>query len=562
MKKKISVNFLVLFILLFLVFSTISYSQFGLDKLKKTGEQVKGTEKAQECEALEKLKTRFKLLKDMLDNKDYSESFWKMHMGYAKDYIQEIKKDCPKVDIKPLEDELAGYEKRYVEEKSASEKSAQSKDDASKVVRESGEKARTIMYNILDAYYVGKFCKKEPAEEFFKFCKDLDYSNRKSKIKEIVSSYPEFTQEGNENKSNYDDFMTKLPQKLEEMITNTFTNDINKAIEDAYSKKAAGKSQMGQALESAEAGLITTNALLLVFPNNTSLQDLQKEAQTAVDKISSELGAAIYTSNFHKENAGKIVFSKSPVEIKKENPGAMLNKFVAGDFIYGMMYLKGTFKELTQGGYKVSMKIFVDGNEKVSRDFEIPREKWEWTYLSTEIVADPKISQTKGTIQYAKALSELSPRKHKIKVQFVGEYGDRNILSEGEFELDCSEGLDKLVKIAKDLENKELSQVFMSKPEMKNAQLEKEMLAALSDWKEKPLRVVILDNDWTAHRNAISGAIENRTIQTEVAFKTPEGDCKIFWLSFKQDYDGKKYGKTKQWGVGDNKIIPCENVNK
>jgi hypothetical protein len=46
----------------------------------------------------------------------------------------------------------------------------------------------------------------------------------------------------------------------------------------------------------------------------------------------------------------------------------------------------------------------------------------------------------------------------------------------------------------------------------------------------------------------------------KVAVKTPEGTYKLFSLTFKQDYDGKNYGKTELYAVGDSLVILFENI--
>jgi hypothetical protein len=42
--------------------------------------------------------------------------------------------------------------------------------------------------------------------------------------------------------------------------------------------------------------------------------------------------------------------------------------------------------------------------------------------------------------------------------------------------------------------------------------------------------------------------------------KKPDGGCRMFVISFRQQYQGKKYGKAQQHGVGDSADIPCDNV--
>jgi hypothetical protein len=432
--------------------------------------------------------------------------------------------------------------------------------DEGKYIQESNGNLSSLS-NMIDYYRQGKFNDKSYAEEFYKYCTESDYQNRKKKIEEIVAKNPAYTESSNEYGSYYNYFMTAFPKKMQEFLDNSLIKDINNSIEEAYAMLAGGKTKLTKATELAECAVLVTNGLNMVFPDNTTLQDLNKEAKSALDKMAGSL-ASIYTSPFHKQNAGKTIFSKSPIEIKKENPTAIINKFIAGDFIYGMFYLKGTFKELTQSEYKLTTLIEVDGNEKANHEFSLSEQNGEMTYLNTEIVPDPATSLTRGCAKFSMGLANLSPRKHKVKVILRHQTGESGILSEGEFELDCSQGQEKLQKIASDLAQKQLDKVRMPESAMKNPSLEKEIKAVLSDWEEKPLRVVITGSEWTINRNSVTGIIEFRSIWTAVAVKSPDGKCKIFYLSFRQDYNGKSYGKTRRWGVGDSEEISCDNVNK
>ena len=51
----------------------------------------------------------------------------------------------------------------------------------------------------------------------------------------------------------------------------------------------------------------------------------------------------VYTSAFHKEHAGEIVFSNAPITATQENAANMKSAFTANEKIYGMMYFPGTF---------------------------------------------------------------------------------------------------------------------------------------------------------------------------------------------------------------------------
>jgi hypothetical protein len=134
-------------------------------------------------------------------------------------------------------------------------------------------------------------------------------------------------------------------------------------------------------------------------------------------------------------------------------------------------------------------------------------------------------------------------------------------MAEGEFELDCTQGLEKVAEIAKKLEQKGDQAVTMPAPAKSDPALEKAMMSAITSagWKETPVKAVITEQDWTINRNAL-GVILFRSIGAAVAVKTPEDTYKLFTLTFKQDYDGKNYGKTELYSVGDSKVITYENI--
>jgi hypothetical protein len=121
--------------------------------------------------------------------------------------------------------------------------------------------------------------------------------------------------------------------------------------------------------------------------------------------------------------------------------------------------------------------------------------------------------------------------------------------------------LDKVAEIAKALELKSQQGVTMPSPAKTDPDLEKAMLAAVTEagWKETPVKAVITDSDWEINRNEL-GIILFRSIGAKVAVKTPEETYKLFSLTFKQDYDGKNYGKTELYAVGDSQVIPFENI--
>ncbi len=184
-----------------------------------------------------------------------------------------------------------------------------------------------------------------------------------------------------------------------------------------------------------------------------------------------------------------------------------------------------------------------------------------------EIIPDPVTNKHSGPAKFTKVLSQTSPRKHEIKVVLRANTGSfLQDLAEGQFSLDCSSGQDKLKEYATLYRNKNLAEYTMPKPKMKDKALVNSMIEALKNegWeKGKKLQRVVITNDaWEIFRHAATGVILYRKIPAAAAFKTDDGECKYWNLSFKQGYNGTSYGKTVVGGVGSIVELSCDNVSK
>ncbi len=345
---------------------------------------------------------------------------------------------------------------------------------------------------------------------------------------------------------------------------------INALIESAYENKTKNAQE---AIKYATQSKELSDAALLILPNDAGVKSLHKDATTTYEKVVGAVLAKVYTSDFHKNNAGKIVFFSKKPTIKAENSSTVKNNYKAGEYIYAMAYLKGSFKELTKAtnNINVTTAIFVDGNEKSSHEF---RMNWAYlkegaTYLFMEIVPDPATNKHSGPAKFAKALANVSPRNHTIKVTLSGlQVGASFVtdLAEGEFKLDCSTGQDKLSAFAVKYREKSLSGVYMPKAKMTNTTLANSMKKALQNegWEKgkKIQRVVITGSGWKITKHAVTGRILYRSIAAAAAFKTDAGECKYWNLTFKQVYNGSSYGQTVQGGVGSIVEMSCKNVFK
>ena len=350
----------------------------------------------------------------------------------------------------------------------------------------------------------------------------------------------------------------------------TLENVINGLIEGAYENKTKNTQD---AIKYAEQAKQLSDAALLLLPNDSSVRALSKEATSTLEKIGGVIFAKIYTSELHKENAGKIVFFTKKPNIKAENRSTIKTTYRAGDFIYAMAYLKGSFKDLTKStnGINVTVSLFVDGSKKTNHTFGMDYASLQkgMTYSFIEIIPDPTTNTHSGPFKYAHKLAAISPRNHTIKFSLDAIQPGTSAmihLADGEFKLDCSTGQDKLASYAVTYREKSLSKIYMPKAKMNNSSLANSMKLALQNegWEndKKVQRIVITGSSWKIHKHPVNGKILYRSIPAVAAFKTNEGLCKYWNLTFKQTYQGSGYGNIFVGGVGSIVDLACNNVFK
>ncbi len=350
----------------------------------------------------------------------------------------------------------------------------------------------------------------------------------------------------------------------------TLESVINGLIEGAYENKTINAQD---AIKYAEQAKQLSDAALLLLPNDSSIKALNKQATSTLEKIGGAIFAKVYTSDLHKDHAGKIVFFTKKPSIKAENRSTIKTTYKAGDFIYAMAYLKGSFKDLTKStnGINVTVSLFVDGSKKTNHTFGMDYASLQkgMTYSFMEIIPDPATNKHSGPAKYAQKLATISPRNHTIKFSLDAMQPGTSAmihLADGEFKLDCSTGQDKLAAYAVTYREKSLSNVYMPKAKMNNSGLTNSMKSALQNegWEndKKEQRVVITGSSWKIHKHPVNGKILYRSIPAAAAFKTNEGYCKYWNLTFKQGYNGSTYGKTVVGGVGSIVELSCKNIFK
>ncbi len=477
-------------------------------------------------------------------------------------HLKNVKATDPNFDVSDVQKRLEGYQSYYDTNLDTVNDTNLAKADFQKTVTSKSWKLTNLLDERLGS----------GAAWVYSYFNTSNYLNEATEI-----DYPsllKITTEGdNKFKGHNMDYKVQTVKefggKYLTYYNETLQNVINGLIEGAYDNKAGNKQAAAKYIEQAKQ---LSEATLLILPKENRIINLNKEVMSAYNSITSSVYAQVFTSDFHKDNLGKVVFfTKKPI-IKSENSSSININFKAGDFIYAMAYLPGSFKDLTEArnAIKVTTTIYVDGTKKTAHEFGM---SWALlqenkTYLFMEIIPNPATNKQSGPAKFAKSLATISPRNHEIKVSLTGlGIGLSNSVSfaEGTFNIDCSTGQDQLANYALKYKEKTLAGVYMPSAKMNNSGLIQSMKQALINegWEnnKKVQRVVITGSDWKIYKHSLTGKTLYRTIPAAVAFKTSGGECKYWNLTFKQVYSGTGYGKTVVGGVGSIVELSCKNIN-
>jgi hypothetical protein len=531
---------------------------------KSTGQKPKGIARTY----FKSLEKQMQKLDELSQNANWNDPSFQNDFSQ---WLHGMNRDLKNVQSTDPDFDTSEYTAKYADYKSLLDKKSAELEAESKPREDFIIYVKTSYYELKKLFEIGN------VTNYYDKAMAIDYANVLKKVNEGVERFPDREAASRRAERHSGDLNVSKESvkeirgfgtKYETFYNETIHNLINEMIENAYSMK---DSNANEAVKYAEEAKMLSDAALSLLPGNSKVADLNKDADATLNNVGGEIFAKIYTSDFHKKNAGKIVFFSSTPKIKSEDESTVKEAYKAGDFVYAMVYLKGSLKDLTKARNKIKIQIgiHVDGNEKASHGFVMDWEtvKKNKSYLFMEIIPDPATNEHSGPIKYVKALSQISPRKHEIKVVLKAITGSYlQSLAEGQFSLDCSSGQDKLKEYAAQYSNKSLANYTMPKPKMKDKALVESMISALKNegWEKgkKVQRVVITRDAWEIFRHAITGVILYRKIPAAAAFKTDDGECKYWNLSFKQGYDGKSYGKTVVGGVGSIVKLSCDNILK
>jgi hypothetical protein len=282
-----------------------------------------------------------------------------------------------------------------------------------------------------------------------------------------------------------------------------------------------------------------------------------------------------FTHDFHKQNAGKIVFSKSEIAKSTTSDAAFGNKFSSTEDLYARVYLS---RSMTNEAYSIgayptlsfTYRITVDGQTfpsfaadeiQVPGDGEVYK-KWTTFQLAlTPKASDvPEYPSSEMNNFFTKMYS-LPEGNHKVKIELVfdipedtqgNQYGENKMLYTTKF------GPERIVASGEfDFNITQAGKTAMGKklcpnlPYLNNhvklVPTAFEMVNGSKRENEKVVKVVVLGSDWTYAKNGY-GIIVSRSLKgMAIILNTKTKLCEEVPLTFHEENissGGSKYGKT------------------
>lgn len=310
---------------------------------------------------------------------------------------------------------------------------------------------------------------------------------------------------------------------------------------------------------------------------------------------SSTIDEKAKTSDFHRADVGKILFSKTPIVIGKENPAQFTTQFTANDKIYAVAYLGKSLKQLTgkskdaSGVYMYTVDNEPNSNQSGVISFTHNDADLNQSWYSIEIMPDPdKALHGLDAMEWYNAFTRLEPTKHTLKIDFTSEKGNSGdyaaAFASGEITIDLTgmnlevmrANAESASEKAKDnwARNNTTLPDWLSKPSKKFAdpELNTANLQAIFQrrWAaegRQVLKIITAENppheEWVLYKNDLGLPKEKVTGgKVGILFKAKDGWCYFIEnVYFRRDYTGGgTFGKVIYHAEGESTKIDCDRV--
>lgn len=380
--------------------------------------------------------------------------------------------------------------------------------------------------------------------EDLKDCSDL-FKDIKNSKKIVVDKSSQL----NLVKTYYEDNLKKIdsPDFLE-YVLNNIDQEKNSYNKDLYLTKFL------------KANKYLVNNIYFDNPNLIKIIKYIEKINAKDNRLKNEAISKTAISNFHKENANKIYFTKNlNLNPAKASSSDFTTNFTIGDDIKAIIYLGNTFDN--QFGKNEGLVIYMN-NTRIGHYLE-PSERKK-SYVEINIVADAKHYRLTNAetypseFDYMRFIQELPERDKKVT------FKANNIETAFTINGDDEQGRRRVSSKLASFKDKFVSQTPLPKAGMRNSNYEKQLVNTFNamGWEENFVKCIIMSNDFGTLRNQL-GVVLGRTLKVAMVSKKPDGGCMYQEFTVVQDKIGSNsYSKTfRRESTGSQRDISCNKVN-
>ena len=461
---------------------------------------------------------------------------------------------------------ISGYEKEIAVYRQNANKESQSVADSKSVAEAEGNYFKNLHQKIIGIYSTG--INIEPGVtgkvylERVKAINLAEYNQKKATVTGVEAK--KFVERIDQMLADYDDYL-KRSDRLRWNVTELML-------------KSRSKQNQQEKMNLLETAKYECEAVLLISPANAAFKQKLEEVNKLLGSANAE-ASINFTSDFHKEHVGQIVWSSKPLIIGKEKEMAaqIKTEFKSGESVFGVVYLGNKVNQLMNGNQRLRVIIKVDGGTAIwGGDMSyliVPLAVQDKSYFQFALLPDedwfaknyaPYVADENWTYSYLMdELVRAGDISHNItcELDFPSTI-QGNIKSS--FTLDLSNSITQIKTLSTKLHEQLMASRSLPKAGMNNAALEQQMLTAANKlgWKNIFLKAVITSSSWSISKNELTGAILYRYVSAVCTTKEYDGKCYYQEFTFRQDYTGGgNYSNTIKYNsYGSKREIGCDKI--
>ncbi len=480
-------------------------------------------------------------------------------LGNAERMLAQVKQNDAQYDISALETEVKSYREKVDGDAKANSQAAGKADAERSYYKNVWQKMIGVYSKGSDIQpgVYGKVYYDRVAEvnlEEYKSKKGTVSDNEARKFIELIDGML----------SDYDNYL-KRADRLRWNVTEVMVKSRNE--ENPQTK-----------LKMLEQARYECEAVLKMSPDNAAFKQKLDEVNKLLGSAGSE-AAKLYTSEFHKQHVGKIVWSSQPLVIGKEGTmsAAIRNEFKTGDAIFGTVYLGNTVTQLMNGNDRLRIVIKVDGGTAIwGGDLSyliVPLTVQDKSYLQFALLPDeqwlkdnyaPYLAKENWTYSYfMDELARSGDISHTITCELDFPTSIQGNIKSS-LSLDLGNGTTAIKALSVKLHDQLMATRTLPKAGMNNAAMEQQMVSIANNlgWKNTFLKAIITSSSWSIAKNELTGAILYRYVGAVCTTKDPDGKCYYQEFTFRQDYTGGgNYSSTLKYNsYGGKREIGCDKL--